>query len=91
MRDGGLRGRVVTIFLDESGDLGFGKRGSGWFVVGGVVTDNVRAAAESYLLGRIGGAGSGVCMSEIAQKLDFWRKYGVMAGVIKIAGHIMQK
>ena len=25
----------MTVFLDESGDLGFGKRGSRWFVVGG--------------------------------------------------------
>ena len=35
---GGGGGGGVTIFIDESGDLGFGRGSSGWFVVGGVVT-----------------------------------------------------
>ena len=40
---GGLSGSgEVTVFVDESGDLGFGRGGSGWFVVGGVVTGDVR-------------------------------------------------
>ena len=36
------KGRGVVVFLDESGDLSFKKGGSQWFVVGGVVTRDVR-------------------------------------------------
>ena len=36
---GGGRGSGVFVFLDESGDLGFGRGSSEWFVVGGGVCD----------------------------------------------------
>ena len=43
---GGGRGSGVFVFLDESGDLVFGERSSGWFVVGCVVTDDVKGAGS---------------------------------------------
>ena len=41
-------GRLV-VFLDESGDLSFKRGGSEWFVVGGVVTRDVRGVGTSRM------------------------------------------
>ena len=41
-----LRAGRLVVFLDESGDLSFKKGGSEWFVVGGVVTKDVRGVGR---------------------------------------------